>query len=110
MKVAIIGSRSLYPEIKLDIQATEIVSGGAKGVDQQAEKYANKNGIKLTLFLPDYQRNGKAATHIRNRQIVDYSDVMIAYWDGKSSGTDSTIRYAKAKGKQVFVILQNQQI
>ena len=59
MKVAVIGSRG----IKLDNlgdylpdDLTEIVSGGAKGVDTTAREYATEHGIKLTEFLPEYSR------------------------------------------------------
>ena len=58
MKIAIVGSRNIC---EADIEgyvstADEIVSGGAKGVDSLAEKYAKEKGIKLTVFLPEYQR------------------------------------------------------
>ena len=106
MKIAIIGSRSLSPDnIGNYIQENdEIVSGGAKGVDACAAEYAKSKGLKLTLFLPQYKLYGKAAPLIRNKQIVDYADKVIAFWDGHSKGTLSVIKYAEKVGKPCEVI------
>ena len=57
----------------------EIVSGGALGVDTCARKYAEKAGIKLTEFLPEYEKYGRRAPILRNIQIIDYSDTVIAF-------------------------------
>ena len=68
MKLAIIGSRGLWVE---DVGAflppgvTELVSGGAKGIDTCAREYALSHGLKLTEFLPDYRRYGRAAPLVR---------------------------------------------
>ena len=110
MKLAIIGSRGLHIE---DLEkyipegVDEIVSGGAKGVDADAEEYARKNGIKMTVFLPQYNRFKGGATHIRNKQIVDYADEVLAFWDGCSRGTESVIKYCLKIGKKVSVITKN---
>lgn len=90
MKVAVIGSRGL--EVKnlekyLPEQTSEIVSGGARGIDTAARNYALKNKIKLTEFLPEYEKYGRAAPLKRNDLIIDYADIIIAFWDGKSRGT-----------------------
>ena len=71
---------------------TEIGSGGARGVDTSAREYAHANGIKLTEFLPDYDKYGRRAPIIRNDLIVEYADMVIAFWDGKSRGTQYVIR------------------
>ena len=101
MIVGVVGSRGI-PSVDLTqylpLDCTEIVSGGAKGVDQCAAAYARQNNIKLTEFLPEYKKYGKGAPIVRNRLIVDYADKVIAFWDGKSGGTLSVIRYCqKAK-------------
>lgn len=108
MKVAIIGSRSL--EIinigkYLPEGVTEIVSGGAKGIDSCAANYATEHGIKLTVFLPEYEKYGKAAPLKRNLQIIDYCDLVIAFWEGKSKGTKYVIDNCKKKDKPIQVIL-----
>ena len=107
MKTAIVGSRNITV---IDIEkyvsnSDEIVSGGAKGVDLCAAQYAKNKGIKFTEFLPDYNRYGRAAPIIRNKQIVDYADKIIVFWDGKSKGSLSVIEYARKIGKECEVVL-----
>lgn len=106
MKVAVIGSRKLeIGELKgyLPPDVTEIVSGGARGVDLAAAEYAKKNGIPLKEFLPDYPRFGKAAPLKRNQQIIEYADTVLAFWDGKSRGTKYVINYCGKVGKPIKV-------
>ena len=108
MKVAVIGSRNLCVEnlgAYLPSDCTEIVSGGAVGVDACAAEYAKEKGIKLTVFLPQYQLYGRAAPIVRNKEIVDYSDKVMAFWDGCSKGTLSVIRYAEKTGKPCETII-----
>jgi predicted Rossmann fold nucleotide-binding protein DprA/Smf involved in DNA uptake len=107
MKIAIIGSRNItVSNIGEYVKGcTEIVSGGAKGVDACAAKYASNNGLTLTIFTPEYERYGRAAPILRNKKIVDYADKVIAFWDGSSKGTLSVISYAKKVGKDCTVII-----
>lgn len=108
MKVAIIGSR----EIKIDNlnkylpdNISEIVSRGARGVDTSAREYAIKNDIKLTEFLPNYNKYGRSAPLKRNLEIIDYSDMVIAFWDVESKGTKFVIENCKRinkKNKSVY--------
>ena len=108
MKIAIIGSRNLkiadlgkyLPE-----NTTEIVSGGAKGVDTDAREYAEKNKIPLREFLPDYRRYVRGAPLKRNMEIIEYADKVIAFWDGKSRGTKFVIDNCKKTGKEVAVFI-----
>ena len=108
MKIAIIGTRSLRVsniENFLPPNCSEIVSGGAKGVDSCAAEYAIKNKIKLVEFLPEYEKYGRAAPIIRNRKIADYADIIIAFWNGKSNGTKTIIEYCKKTNKSCKVII-----
>jgi len=110
MKVAVIGSRNLIvQDLKhyLPEEVTEIVSGGAKGVDTSAKEYADAQGIKLTEFLPEYGRYGRGAPLKRNISIVEYADLVLAFWDGKSRGTKFVIDECKKRNKVVRVILMN---
>ena len=110
MKVAVIGSRNLTVENLgkyLPEETTEIVSGGAKGVDTYAREYALAKGIKLTEFLPEYNRYGRGAPLKRNLQIIDYADCVLAFWDGQSRGTKFVIEHCKAQGKPVRVFLKS---
>ena len=108
MKLAIIGSRNI-DDIAIDKYipeaTTEIVSGGAKGVDTLAKLFAQKNGLILTEFLPRYDLYGKVAPIKRNREIAEYADEAIAFWDGRSKGTDHAIGFFKKLGKKVTVIM-----
>ena len=106
MKIAVVGSRCISV---VDIGAylldcNEIVSGGAAGVDSCAAEYAKRNGLKFTVFLPQYARYGRAAPIIRNKEIVECADKVIAFWNGKSKGTLSVIKYAEKMGKPCEII------
>ena len=83
----------------------EVISGGAVGVDSCAADFAREKGIRLTVFLPQYDLYGRAAPIVRNKQIVDYADKVIAFWDGSSKGTLSVIKYAQSIGKECEIII-----
>ena len=108
MKVAVVGSRNLTNiEIGRYISedVNEIISGGAVGVDSCAAEYARINGLKLTEILPQYDKYGRGAPIVRNKEIVNYADKVIAFWDGNSKGTLSVIKYAEKVGKPCEVIV-----
>lgn len=108
MKIAVIGSRRIIVRDLgryLPEGVTEIVSGGAKGVDTSAREYAQANGLKLTEFLPEYQKYGRGAPLKRNLQIIDYADAVIAFWDGTSKGTKYVIDNCKKKHKNITVYI-----
>lgn len=107
MKLAIVGSReikNIFIAEYLPTDVTEIVSGGARGVDTLAKKYALEHNLKYTEFLPDYKAYGRVAPLRRNDEIIDYADEILAFWDGKSKGTGYVIEHARALGKRVGVI------
>ena len=107
MKIAVVGSRSItVADLRKYLSdCEEIVSGGAVGVDSCAAEYAQKNGLKLTVFLPEYHTYGRAAPIVRNKKIVEYADKVLAFWDGSSKGTLSVIKYAEKIGKPCGIIL-----
>lgn len=108
MKVAVIGSRGLSVSDLgryLPKNTTEIVSGGAKGVDTSAREYALSHGIKLTEFLPEYTRFGRSAPLKRNITIIEYSDIVLAFWDGKTRGTKFVIDNCRKLGVEVRVYI-----
>ncbi|MBQ8253942.1 MAG: hypothetical protein IJY94_00370 [Clostridia bacterium] len=107
MKIAIIGSRGItdIDVGKYVTDSDEIISGGAVGVDACAEEYARANGLKITVFLPEYERYGKGAPIVRNKRIVDHADKVIAFWDGRSRGTLSVIKYAEKVGKKCQTVI-----
>ena len=106
MKLAIIGSRTLNLDIApyMPQGVTEIVSGGAKGIDRQAAIYAKEHHIPMTEFLPDYARYGRGAPLKRNSQIADYADAALVFWDGISKGTQHTLSLLEKQGKPVTII------
>lgn len=112
MKLAIVGSRIL-PEtdenlakiteiIKRHISGiTEIVSGGARGADTLAERYAAQEGIRFTLFKAEWEKYHRAAGPLRNAKVVSYCDKLIAFYinEAKSTGTKDAVKRAKAEKK-----------
>ena len=113
MKLAIIGGRDFsdYDRTKECYEAisniTEIVSGGAKGADSLGELIAFDYNLKFTCFKPDWDKHGKAAGFIRNRLIIEHSDVVLAFWDGQSKGTENSINIAKRLNKPICVVPYN---
>ena len=110
LKIAVVGSRTIE---KIDLghilpaKCSEIISGGARGVDSCASNFAKENNIELKIFLPEYSIYGKSAPILRNRRIVDYADKVIIIWDGNSKGTKSVIDYCIKKHKDHEIILIN---
>jgi hypothetical protein len=113
MKLAVIGSRSFndYNMLKEKLDKLNsrkkirmIVSGGAAGADCLAEQWAGENDVEVKVFFPDWEKYGKPAGFIRNKQIIDSADAVIAFWDGQSRGTQHSINLAKARGIPVHVI------
>ena len=111
MRVAIIGSRSIVLKQERDIlaylpeQTTEIISGGAEGADQLAERVASFLRIPITVFRPDYARYHRRAPLERNLDIIRRADHVIALWDGHSRGTAHVIDHCIKEYKPIQVLL-----
>lgn len=107
MRVAIVGSRNLHVDIEKYIpeNTTELISGGARGIDTLAEQWADRNNIPKLIIKPDYNKYGRSAPIRRNRTIVEAADFVLAIWDGKSRGTKFTIDYAKERDIPIQVVL-----
>ncbi|MCL2837413.1 MAG: DUF2493 domain-containing protein [Defluviitaleaceae bacterium] len=110
MKIAIIGSRSLTDYDSHAIlryipkNVTAIISGGAKGIDAWAERFAQDRGLRFIEILPDYQKYGKKAPIFRNREIVRQADLVLAIWDFKSRGTANAIVACIKEGVPVRIL------
>lgn len=112
-KVIIAGTRTLnnyelvkkYTDFKLSNikEEIEIVSGGANGADALGEKYAKEKGYKIKIFNADWNTYGKSAGPRRNKQMAEYADALIAFWDGKSRGTKNMIDEATQRNLKVAV-------
>lgn len=111
LRIGIVGTRNPkitfeeFSKIINDYNPTHIVSGGAKGIDTFAENYAKLNNIPFTIFPPEYNKYGRIATFIRNQQIVDASDMIIAFPTKDSKGTMDTIRRTKRSNKPLKIHL-----
>ncbi len=110
MKVAVIGSREAKGTDKdhiichLPANCTEIISGGARGIDTLAQEAARALGLSFRSFLPDYAAYGRVAPLRRNVKIVEYSDYVLAFWDMRSSGTRFVIAYCLRLNKPFKII------
>jgi hypothetical protein len=82
----------------------EIVSGHASGVDSLGERFAKDHDLDLKLFPADWDGLGKKAGYVRNEQMAQYGDALLAFWDGKSKGTKHMIDLATKHGLKVKVI------
>ncbi len=112
MKIAIIGSREGFEEeyvhkiLSENVESNMIyISGGARGIDKFAESFANKCGYPIEIIRPINPTN-KLDYLFRNVEIITKADKIIAFWDGKSRGTKFVIDYAKARNKEVKIILK----
>ena len=80
-------------------------SGHAKGVDQIAEEWAKERGVLIQLFPANWEKFGKAAGMIRNKDMVDNAEYVCGIWNGESRGTKGALDYAKEKNKVVHVYM-----
>ena len=111
-KIAVVGSRNfndyelfkkIMDEFLQNFEKVEFISGGAKGADALAERYAKENNIPITIFYPNWKKYKKAAGYIRNKKIWEEADLGIAFWDGKSKGTTHSFKLAKKFNKDLYV-------
>ncbi len=77
-----------------------IISGGAKGADTLAKRYAIEHNLPYKEFLPNWNANGKSAGFLRNRQMHAFASQFenrgcVCFWDGKSRGTSHNFQLAK---------------
>lgn len=111
MKVIIAGSRTAtFRKVAEAVyfsgwydQITEVVCGNAPGADSHGKRYAEMHGFPVKEFPADWFRYGKAAGPIRNQQMAEYADALIAVWDEQSKGTRDMIERAKRRGLRVAV-------
>lgn len=109
MRVAVIGSRGFndYEKVKetlSKINITLLVSGGAKGADLLGERYAKENNIETKIFIPDWDKHGKKAGFLRNTDIIENAELVVAFWDGESKGTLDSINKTKKQNKKLIII------
>jgi len=105
MKTIIAGSRDIidYDFVKDVINScpweiTEVVSGGATGVDTLGEKWAGEKGIAVRKFPAEWDKWGRSAGPLRNTQMADYADALVLVWDGISQGSGHMLEIALKRG------------
>lgn len=81
----------------------KIISGVALGTDALAIDYANKHKLTKTLFPANWKRYPRIAGFLRNEDMLSVATHLVAFWDGKSSGTRHMVEIAKGKGIPVWV-------
>lgn len=109
MKVVICGGRA-FNDMRVLVEAvrdsgfdiSEVVSGGASGADSLAIYYANANGIPLRLFKADWKHLGRVAGPLRNREMAQYAEAVIALPGGR--GTADMVRNARMFGLKVYEV------
>lgn len=96
----------LYGNILTEVlyRFDEIVSGGAKGADSLGAKWAKENNVKLTEYLPDWEKFGKRAGFLRNEDIIKNCDEVLCFWNGVSKGTANSLSIAKRLKKPTLII------
>ena len=107
-RIAVIGSRDFndYERLKAVViphLPARLISGGAKGADALAERLATEQELPIDVIPADWERYGRGAGPIRNKQIVESADLVIAFWDGKSRGTRSALAHAERAGVAIEV-------
>lgn len=108
IKIAIVGSREysrldhIWAFVDNLPDTAEIISGGARGVDSEAETAAWARAHTI-IFRANWAQYGKSAGVLRNQQIVNNCDALVAFWDKKSRGTNHSIEFAKKTHKPGFV-------
>lgn len=111
-RIAVVGSREFHNykllESTLDKvceRGDTIVSGGAVGADSFAQRYAKERGLRILIIYPDYMHDGRGATFIRNKYIVESSDRVYAFYARgrfQQGGTRNTVEWAEKAGLPVI--------
>lgn len=109
MIVGVVGTRTftdynLMCHILSNYNITKIVSGGARGADRLAKKYAIENNIPIKEYFAEWDKYGSSAGVLRNTDIINDSEMIIAFWNMKSTGTLDSIEKAKKQKKPIVII------
>ena len=110
MKTIIAGGRDITDPAHVEaainasgVWVSEVVCGGASGVDALGKAWAEANEVPVKMFPADWMKHGRAAGPIRNGEMAGYAEALIAIWDGKSRGTKNMIDQATKRGLAVYI-------
>ena len=81
-----------------------IISGCARGADTLGLRYASENTFDVEEYPADWNKYGKKAGYMRNVEMAENADALIAFWDGKSKGTKHMIDIATERNLPIRVI------
>lgn len=112
IKLIVAGSRGFdnFPLLEMMIlehynpSELEIISGNARGADRLGIQFAHKYNCKIKVFPAEWDKYGKSAGMIRNKQMGNYADKAIVFWDNKSKGTKNMIQEMQKQNKECRII------
>jgi hypothetical protein len=109
MNIAVVGSRTftdyqLLATTLKEYDIKQLISGGAIGADRLAEQYAKEHKIPIVVYKPEWNKYDKIAGLLRNTDIIKDADIVIAFWNGISTGTKDSINKAKEMNKQLRIV------
>ena len=81
-----------------------IISGCARGADTLGLRYASENAFDVEEYPANWDKYGKKAGYMRNVEMAENADALIAFWDGKSKGTKHMIDIATERNLPTRVI------
>ncbi len=87
-----------------------VVSGAARGADLLGERYAKERGYIVHRFPADWNTYGKAAGFVRNEEMAQNADALVAFWDGLSHGTQHMIKIAERYKLKIRVKIINNEL
>lgn len=114
MKLIVAGSRDVCDQefiedildgIHQNRTITSVICGCARGPDTIGRVWAESRGVPIELFPANWEKHGSAAGPIRNAQMAEVADGLVAFWDGKSSGTRDMIKKMEKLNREVRVIV-----
>lgn len=117
MKLIIAGSRTLCPDLGFIRSAihmlhitknspiTEVVCGGAEGVDNEGQHWASHHDVPIKMMCADWDKHGKAAGPIRNKQMAEYGDALLLIWDGESRGSHNMRKEMAKLRKPIYEVV-----
>lgn len=84
----------------------EVVHGGCRGPDSIFHDLLDGH-LPIKVFPADWHKHGRSAGPIRNAQMAEYGDALLAVWDGNSRGTMNMIKEMQRRGKPVAVVFSS---
>ena len=114
MRLLIAGSRTIHPNYSFLMNCiqlhsisdiSEIVSGGASGVDYEGEHFASHHEIPVRKFPANWDTHGKAAGPIRNREMAEYADCLLLIWSGDSPGSKNMKAEMMKLNKPIYEVV-----